>query len=113
VGAQLYQPTLEEISLAASLDRLADLLTRHPPERRAVFWDQVMSKRKPADPPTISDRLRHAITASGLTHYAIGKAAGVDPGVISRFTTGERTLRLETVDRIAAALGLRLTDQAV
>ena len=48
-----------------------------------------------------------------MTHYAIGKAAGVDPGVISRFMVGERTRRLETVDRLAAALGLRLTDQAV
>ena len=85
----------------------------HPPQRLAVFWEQVMSKRKPANPPTISDQLRDAITASGLTHYAIGKAAGVDPGVISRFMVCDRTLRLETVDRIAAALGLRLTNQAV
>jgi hypothetical protein len=113
VGAQLYQPTLEEISLAASLDRLADLLTRHPPDRRALFWSDVMGKRKTLDQETINVQLKQAIAASGLTHYAIGKAAGVDPGVISRFTTGERTLRLETVDRIAAALGLRLTDQAV
>ena len=72
-----------------------------------------MPKRKPAGPPTISDQFRSAIIASGLTRYAIGKAAGVDPAVTSRFVSGERTLRLETVDRIAAVLGLRLTGEAV
>jgi transcriptional regulator with XRE-family HTH domain len=56
----------------------------------------------------VSDRLKQAITSSGLTHYAIGKKAGVDAGVISRFMAGERDIRLETVDWLATALELVL-----
>ncbi len=60
------------------------------------------------EPLTISEQLRAAIRASGLTHYALAKAADVTPDMIDRFVSGERSPRLETVDKIAAALGLRL-----
>ncbi len=111
MGAQLHKPALEESGMSANLDRLADLLTRHPPDRRALFWSEAMGKKPIFDLGTISGQLKAAIMASGMTHYAIGKAAGVDPGIILRFMTGERDLRLETVDKLAVALGLRLTDQ--
>lgn len=52
--------------------------------------------------------LRQAITDSGLTHYAIGKAAGVQPNMLDRFMSGERDLRLATAGKIADALGYRL-----
>jgi transcriptional regulator with XRE-family HTH domain len=68
-----------------------------------------MSKPKNDKPLTISDQLRAILQADGRTAYAIGQQADVDPGVISRFIQGERSLRLETVDRIATALGLALT----
>jgi len=58
---------------------------------------------------TISAELRQAIADSGLTHYAIGKAAGVAPAVISRFSTGERGLTLAVVDRLCQALSLCLS----
>lgn len=58
---------------------------------------------------TISAELRQAIADSGLTHYAIGKAAGVSPAVISRFSTGERGITLAVVDRICQALNLCLS----
>ena len=48
----------------------------------------------------------------GLTAYAVGRMAGVDPGVVKRFLTGERDIRMETADRLAAALGLRLVEVA-
>ena len=67
-----------------------------------------MGKQPAIDPSTISGQLKAAIVASGLTHYAIGKAAGVSSGMILRFMAGERDLRLETVDKMAAALRLRL-----
>ncbi len=59
-------------------------------------------------PKAIDKALREAIQASGLTHYAISQAAGVSPGQIDRFVSGERDLRLGTAARIAEALGLVL-----
>ena len=62
----------------------------------------------PRQSQAISDQLRAAIRASGLTHYRIAKEAGISPSMLDHFIRGERSLRLETVDKIAAALGYRL-----
>jgi transcriptional regulator with XRE-family HTH domain len=67
-----------------------------------------MGKRGTDRPPTISERLKLAMEASGLTPYALAKASGVNASAIQRFLHGERSLKLESVDRIAAALGLDL-----
>lgn len=67
-----------------------------------------MPPRKPAT--TLTDVLRSAITDSGKSLNALATEAGTDPGQLSRFMTGERDLRLATVDRLAAALGLVLVD---
>ena len=48
--------------------------------------------------------LREAIVQDGRSHYAIGKAAGVEPNVIDRFISGERDIRLATAAKIAAAV---------
>lgn len=67
---------------------------------------------------SIDDVLKAEITKSGLTHYALGKAAGVAPSVIDRFmlAPGSRErggdLRLSTAARLAAALGLELRPKA-
>lgn len=68
-------------------------------------------------PPPIDAALRREIKASGLTHYAIGKAAGVAPSQIDRFMLPpddprHRDLRLATAAMIAASLGLRLQASA-
>lgn len=57
--------------------------------------------------------LRKAIKASGLTHYALGKAAAVAPCVLDRFMhpaddPRHRSMKLETAAKIAAALNLVL-----
>jgi hypothetical protein len=68
----------------------------------------------PTKPKNIDEALKAAIRKSGLTHYALGRLAGVAPSVIDRFMIepgeGERggDLRLSTAARIAAALGLEL-----
>jgi transcriptional regulator with XRE-family HTH domain len=59
---------------------------------------------------TVSQQLRDVIDSRGLTPYAVAKLADVDPGVIARFASGQRDIRLQTLDRIAAALGLRLVE---
>ena len=71
-------------------------------------------KPKPRRPQparhSLSHQLRELIDARGLTAYELGKLADVDPSVIGRFLRDERTPRLDTVDRIAAALGVRLVE---
>jgi hypothetical protein len=106
VGAQLRQSTPEESGLNA--DRLAELLTVHPSDRLELFWSDVVRKPATINPNTITGQLQSAILASDMTRDAIAQASGVDAGVISRFMTGERTLRLDTVDKLTTALGLRL-----
>lgn len=59
----------------------------------------------------IDETLRQAIRSSGLTHYSLGKAAGVAPAQLDRFVAGERDLTLATAARVAAALGLTLVAQ--
>jgi DNA-binding phage protein len=108
LGPRLHQPTPEESGLNADLDRLAELLEGHPPDRLEAFWSEVMAKQAPIDPSTISGQLRLAIKNSGKTLTAISEASGVDQGVLSRFMTGSRSPTLDTVDKLATALGLRL-----
>ena len=57
---------------------------------------------------TVSEALRRGIRDSGLSAYALGKLADVDPHQISRFLDGRRGLTANTIDRLAEALGLRL-----
>jgi hypothetical protein len=57
--------------------------------------------------------LSKAIKASGLTHYALAKAAGVQASQLDRFMMPaedprHRDLRLSTAARIAVFLGLEL-----
>jgi DNA-binding phage protein len=57
--------------------------------------------------------LRSAIKASGLTHYALAKEAGVQASQIDRFMMPaddprHRDMRLSTAAKVAAVLGLDL-----
>src|SRR4051812_43455385 len=61
--------------------------------------------------PTISDQIRHALSLhveGGVSIYRLGRMAGVDPSLISRFLSGRRGLTSPTLDRVAASLGLVL-----
>ncbi len=62
------------------------------------------------DRRSVSHQLREAIEADDRTAYALGRDAAVDPGVIQRFLNRERGLTLDTVDKLALALGLRLVE---
>ena len=57
------------------------------------------------------DVLRTAIRESGLTHYRIGKDAGVKPDQVARFVSGDRDLRFATAAKIMEALGLELVSR--
>jgi hypothetical protein len=43
-----------------------------------------------------------------MSRYAIGKAAGIDKAVLSRFMAGKAGLMMATLDRLAALLRLRI-----
>ena len=58
----------------------------------------------PSRVPSVSDQPRR----SGRTPAAIAVEAGVAPSVLCRFLSGERGLNSDSIDRLAAALGLRL-----
>jgi plasmid maintenance system antidote protein VapI len=57
---------------------------------------------------SISAKLKTAIRDSGKTVYRIALESGVPHPSIFRFLSGERDIRLETADKLAATLGLRL-----
>lgn len=68
-----------------------------------------MAKRKKRQqkPRTMADVLREACRESGLTHYRIGKDAGIGPEMVTRFIVG-RDIRISTAGKIADVLGLEL-----
>ena len=56
-----------------------------------------------------SERLRAAIRRSGLSQNEVARRAGIDPGMVNRFLHGTRSMTLATAEKVAAALGLKLT----
>ena len=65
-----------------------------------------MARRKKTT--TLSEQLRDRIATSRLSPYELARASGVDRSVLSRFLSGQRSLTLETVDKLAEVLKLRL-----
>jgi plasmid maintenance system antidote protein VapI len=61
----------------------------------------------PTEQP-FSDALWKAIAESGLAHIAIERGTGVKRQSIMRFMRGERSLRLDMADRLAAFFGLKV-----
>ena len=57
----------------------------------------------------LSEQLKQAIRDSSYTVYRIGQETGVDKSQLSRFLAGKRTLSMQSVDRIAEFLRLKLT----
>jgi plasmid maintenance system antidote protein VapI len=68
-----------------------------------------MARRKKA-PQSLSDQLRELIAAAGTSTYELARDASVDRSVLSRFLAGKRTITLETADRLAKVLKLRLVE---
>ncbi|QDV34044.1 helix-turn-helix domain-containing protein [Tautonia plasticadhaerens] len=65
-----------------------------------------MAKKKP--PTKLGEQLRAAIEARGLSGGAVARMAGVDPRSIGRWLAGTQGLNLDTAEKVAEALGLRL-----
>lgn len=58
----------------------------------------------------IPDQLRSIIRARDVSAYQLARDVDTAPSVITRFLNGERGLNLETFDRLADALGLKLVE---
>jgi ribosome-binding protein aMBF1 (putative translation factor) len=56
----------------------------------------------------ISQQLREAIDASGMSRYRICKEIGLPESTMSHFMHGECGLQLSTIDRLGALLGLKV-----
>ncbi len=56
----------------------------------------------------LTDHLREAIDASGMSRYAVAKGIGLDQSTLSRFMSGKAGLALDTVDKLGEFLGLKL-----
>ena len=76
-----------------------------PSQRQKGRMIAAMVKKKP-ERTTLPDGLRQALTNSGKTSYQLMAETGVNHGVILRFMKGERDIRLETAEKLAAAVGL-------
>ena len=62
--------------------------------------------------PTVTQQVHRALAekiVEGRTIYGLGKDAGVDPAVISRWINGKTEPSARTLDRLAWSLGFRLT----
>jgi plasmid maintenance system antidote protein VapI len=56
----------------------------------------------------MSDEIRDAVNASGMSRYAIAKALGVAESTMSRFVNGKGGLSMEYLDRLADLIGLHI-----
>ena len=58
--------------------------------------------------PKLSEQVREAVEASGLSRYRIAKETGLYEATLSRFMSGERGLTLKALDVLAEYLGLEI-----
>ena len=65
-----------------------------------------MSKRKSANPPTLSEQLRAIIVDGELSRYEIAKRSGVDASQLHRFVRGTGRLTTDSLDKIGKVLKL-------
>ncbi|HKI36281.1 MAG TPA: helix-turn-helix transcriptional regulator [Gemmataceae bacterium] len=61
----------------------------------------------------LAEALREAIRASGKSAGQLAASSGVDKGIITRFLRGERSITVETADKLIAALGCAVTIKRV
>lgn len=54
----------------------------------------------------LSDQVRRAVDASGMSRYAICKILDMDQAIMSRFMTGKGGLSMANLDLLADLLGL-------
>jgi predicted XRE-type DNA-binding protein len=56
----------------------------------------------------LSEQIRNAVNASGMSRYAIAKALGIAESTMSRFMNGKGGLSMDFIDRLAELLGMHI-----
>jgi transcriptional regulator with XRE-family HTH domain len=56
----------------------------------------------------LSDEIREAVNASGMSRYAIAKSLGIAESTMSRFMNGKGGLSMDFIDRLAELRGLHI-----
>src|SRR4051812_41822448 len=70
--------------------------------------DNCSTMKKTEQPGPITDLLRKTLAESGVPLLALQRETGVTRASVMRFVRGERSLRLDMADRLAAYFGLAL-----
>ena len=55
---------------------------------------------------SITEEVTRAIETCGMTRYALAKESGVSQGELSRVVAGQRSMTLQTLDRLAPFIGV-------
>ena len=58
---------------------------------------------------SLSDQVRVAVDASGMSRYRICKEADIGQAAMSRFMSGQGGLSMKALDRLAVVLDLNIT----
>ncbi len=66
----------------------------------------IMRKKQPTS--SLTDVLKKAVVDSGSPLLQISKGSGLEYASLFRFMSGERSLRLDKADKLAAYFGLQL-----
>jgi transcriptional regulator with XRE-family HTH domain len=56
----------------------------------------------------LTDQLRQAIDASGLTRYEIAKRTGIDESALAKFYNGQRGLSMRALNALGECLDLKI-----
>jgi len=75
---------------------------------RHVAFDSLFSIIYLTRMTTLSDALRDAIRESGMTQDAIAREVDISAGIISRFMRAERSMTLDTAEKLCAYFKLEL-----
>jgi hypothetical protein len=62
-------------------------------------------RKEAREEATLSGELRRAVHAGGVSVTKIAEDIGISPTALDEFLTGERTLRSDVLDRLAAVVG--------
>lgn len=54
----------------------------------------------------VADEVQRRMTSAGLSQNELARAAGMPPTLLHRAVKGQRDLRLDELERLAAALGV-------
>jgi hypothetical protein len=94
-------------SMPAEIDRLRMLRESIAKELPVLIARDQLRKAARED-RSISGAVRDAIHRSDLPLQAIATKAGLSPVEVDEFLTGERTLRSDILDRLAAVIGYEI-----